>query len=69
MRIRLHPFQGQSVGETGEKPENGLRLMNYYSRTTKNTAFKKIQLTVLKTRYYLKKNDKNRLAALIIIHF
>jgi hypothetical protein len=33
--MRLHPFQGQSVWETGEKPEKGLRLMKYYSRTTK----------------------------------
>jgi hypothetical protein len=49
------PFPGQDVGETGEKPENGLRLMNYYSTTTKNTFFKKTQLTVLKTLCYLKK--------------
>jgi len=35
------PFQGQGVGETGEKPENGLRLRNYYSSKTKNTIFKK----------------------------
>jgi hypothetical protein len=64
----MDPCQTRRVGKS-EKQENGLRLMNYYSTTTKNTFFKKTLLTVLKTLCYLKKNDKNRLAALTTINF
>jgi hypothetical protein len=66
--MRLHPFQGQSVWETGEKPEKGLRLMKYYSRTTKKN-FQKNSANSTKNASLFKKKYKNRLATLIKIHF
>jgi hypothetical protein len=35
--IRATLFQGQNVGEIGEKPENGLRLKNYCDTKTVKT--------------------------------
>ncbi len=73
------PFPGQDVGETDEKPENGLRTSEKAEKwfafeellqhNNKKHIKKKTQLTVLKTLCYLKKNYKNRLAALITINF
>jgi hypothetical protein len=50
-------------GKPAKKQENGLRLRNYYSTNKKNTFFKILELTFLKTFSLLKKNDKNRFEA------